>query len=298
VILCAGGFILNKEMLARFTPGALACTKEVSGGNDDGSGIRMGMAVGGAAIHMDQFFATVPFFPPASLVKGIFINGRGERFINEDAYHGRVAHYVLRQPEGKAWLLVDDEIFGRPVIKPDVTVAAVGESWEEIETELGLPAGSLVHTVETFNAQAAAGSDPLFHKAPTGCARSPRRPLRRSATAAPTWRPTPSPSAASPRGRAARCWMVTASRSAGCLPRGAAPAACRAGARATARACRWGIPPSSAVWRASRPPPERTRMRPVPQNLGTITALLWFETIHVRFPCPTISPGGGRCCMP
>lgn len=166
VILCAGGFILNKEMLARFTPGALACTKEVSGGNDDGSGIRMGMAVGGAAIHMDQFFATVPFFPPASLVKGIFINGRGERFINEDAYHGRVAHYVLRQPEGKAWLLVDDEIFGRPVIKPDVTVAAVGESWEEIETELGLPAGSLVHTVETFNAQAAAGNDPLFHKAP------------------------------------------------------------------------------------------------------------------------------------
>jgi len=29
-----------------------------------------------------------------------------------------------------------------------------------------LPAGSLVHTVETFNAQAAAGNDPLFHKAP------------------------------------------------------------------------------------------------------------------------------------
>ena len=112
---CApAAFILNKEMLARFTPGALACNKEVSGGNDDGSGIRMGMAVGGAAIHMDQFFATVPFFPPASLVKGIFINGRGERFINEDAYHGRVAHYVLRQPEGKAWLLVDDEIFRPP----------------------------------------------------------------------------------------------------------------------------------------------------------------------------------------
>ncbi|WP_341643785.1 FAD-dependent oxidoreductase [Thauera sp. SDU_THAU2] len=165
VILCAGGFIVNRDMVARYAPGALACTQPVSGGNDDGSGIRMGISVGGATIHMDQFFATIPFFPPESLVKGIFVNARGERFINEDAYHGRVGHYVLRQPEGKAWLLVDNETFGRPVIEPDIPIAAVGESWEEIEQELGLPAGALMHTVETFNRNAAEGRDPLFHKA-------------------------------------------------------------------------------------------------------------------------------------
>ena len=165
VILCAGGFIVNREMVERFAPGALACSEIVSGGNDDGSGIRMGISVGGAAIHMDQFFATIPFFPPESLVKGIFINARGERFINEDAYHGRVGHHVLRQPEGKAWLLVDNEIFGRPVIQPDLRIAAVGETWEEVEQELGLPAGTLVHTVTEFNRNAAEGQDPLFHKA-------------------------------------------------------------------------------------------------------------------------------------
>lgn len=165
VILCAGGFIVNREMVERFAPAALACTQVVSGGNDDGSGIRMGMSVGGAAIHMDQFFATIPFFPPESLVKGIFVNARGERFINEDAYHGRVGHYVLRQPEGKAWLLVDNEIFGRPVIQPDIEVAAVGETWEEVERELGLPAGTLVHTVAEFNRNAGNGQDPLFRKA-------------------------------------------------------------------------------------------------------------------------------------
>lgn len=165
VILCAGGFIVNRDMVARFAPGALACTEIVSGGNDDGSGIRMGIGVGGATIHMDQFFATIPFFPPESLVKGIFVNGRGERFINEDAYHGRVGHYVLRQPEGKAWLLVDNAIFGRPVIEPDIEIAAVGESWAEIERELGLPAGALVRTVEEFNRRAAEGEDPYFHKA-------------------------------------------------------------------------------------------------------------------------------------
>ncbi|WP_048307053.1 FAD-dependent oxidoreductase [Halomonas sp. PR-M31] len=164
VILCAGGFIANREMVTRFVPQALACKQQVTGGNDDGSGIRMGIGVGAATLNMQEFFATLPFFPPESLVKGIFINNRGQRFINEDTYHGRVAHYVLRQPEGRAWLLVDNAIFGRPVIEPNIDIAAVGESWEEVEQELGLPEGALQHTVEEFNRHAAQGEDPYFHK--------------------------------------------------------------------------------------------------------------------------------------
>jgi len=165
VILCAGGFIANREMVRQYAPAALACEGLVSAGNDDGSGIRMGISVGAAAIHMDQFFATLPFFPPESLVKGIFVNERGSRFINEDVYHGRVAHYILRQPGRRVWLLVDDEIFGRPSIYPDVGIAAVGESWDELEVELGMPEGALTRTVEEFNRHAAEGSDPYFHKA-------------------------------------------------------------------------------------------------------------------------------------
>lgn len=164
VILCARGFIANQEMVKRFAPQALDCKQQVTGGNDNGSGIRMGISVGAATLNMQEFFATLPFFPPASLVKGIFINSRGQRFINEDAYHGRVAHYVLRQPQGRAWLLVDNAIFGRPVIEPDIAIAAVGESWEEVEQELGLPEGALQHCVEEFNRYAAKGEDPYFHK--------------------------------------------------------------------------------------------------------------------------------------
>lgn len=164
VILCAGGFVCNDAMVQRFAPAALRCKVQTTGGNDDGSGIRMGMGVGGAAIHMDQFFCTMPFFPPESLVKGIFVNARGSRFINEDAYHGRVTQYILRQPDARAWLLVDNAIFDRPITHPDITIAAVGETWEEVEQELGLPTGALVQTVETFNRGAAAGEDPLFHK--------------------------------------------------------------------------------------------------------------------------------------
>lgn len=165
VILCAGGFISNTAMVERFVPAALDCELQVSAGNDDGSGIRMGIGVGAATLNMQEFFATLPFFPPASLVKGIFINERGQRFVNEDCYHGRVAHHVLRQPNGRAWLLVDNEIFGRPVIQPDIPIAAVGESWHEVEQELGLPSGALVRTVEEFNRLAERGEDPYFHKA-------------------------------------------------------------------------------------------------------------------------------------
>lgn len=164
VVLCAGGFICNQDMLQRYAPRAVNCPIPTTGGNDDGSGIRLGISVGAAAIHMDQFFATRPFFPPESLVKGIFINEAGQRFINEDAYHGRVTQYMLRQPNGRVWLLVDNGIFERPMTKPDIDVAAVGETWEEVEQELGLPEGELLHTVTAYNRHAEQGQDPLWHK--------------------------------------------------------------------------------------------------------------------------------------
>ncbi|CAB1367650.1 FAD-dependent oxidoreductase [Denitratisoma oestradiolicum] len=164
VILCSGGFICNEEMVKRYVPASRVCPNPTSGGNDDGSGIRMGMSVGGDVLNMDQFFATRPFYPPESLVKGIFVNELGQRFINEDAYHGRVTHYMLRQPNDRCWLLVDSTMFERPVTYPDITVAAVGETWEEVEQELGIPAGELVHTVERFNRHAEQGEDPLWHK--------------------------------------------------------------------------------------------------------------------------------------
>lgn len=164
VVLAAGGFISNREMVQRYAPEAMVCEQLVTAGNDDGSGIRMGMSVGAATLNMHEFFATVPFFPPASLVKGIFINERGQRFINEDAYHGRVAHYVLRQPNGRVWLLVDDEIFGRPMLQENIDIVAVGETWDEVAEELGLPAGALQQSVAEFNRHAAEGLDPYFHK--------------------------------------------------------------------------------------------------------------------------------------
>jgi len=164
VILATGGFVMNPDMLAQYAPDTLRLCDPL-GANDDGSGIMMGLSVGAAAVHMDEFLTTCPWYPPGSLVKGIFINQDGQRFINEDSYHGRVCRHALDQPGDRVYLLVDNEIFGRPPEYSRIDIAAVGESWADVESELGMTPGSLTATVDLYNRHAANGEDPQWHKA-------------------------------------------------------------------------------------------------------------------------------------
>jgi len=163
VILAAGGFIKNKEMIAKHAPQLLACNYPLGTDGDDGRGIRMGMGAGGAAVHMGEGFVSVPFYPPAAHVKGILVNGQGQRFINEDVYHGRSGDCVVSRQEGIAYLIVDDELYGPTEAMH--RIVAVEETIEALEKAMGLPDATLTTTVEFFNRHAAKGEDPLFHKA-------------------------------------------------------------------------------------------------------------------------------------
>lgn len=165
VVLATGGFCMNQDMIRRYAPEALKLSDPI-GENDNGSGILMGLSVGGDAIHMDEFFTTCPWIIPASLVHGIFVNERGQRFINEDCYHGRVSRTIVDQPGEKVYLLADNACYERPIDLARIEIAAVGESWEEVEAELGMPEGTLAATVHTFNRYAAEGHDPIYRKAP------------------------------------------------------------------------------------------------------------------------------------
>jgi len=163
VILTAGGFIMNKEMLKKYAPDLLQCNYPIGSDGDDGRGIRMGMGAGGAAINMNEGLMTTPYFPPASHIKGILVNGQGQRFINEDCYHGRVSDAIVHKADGVAFLIVDDELYGQTL--GFHKLAAVEETYEELEAALKMPTGSLTHTIGFYNKQAQEGSDPLFHKA-------------------------------------------------------------------------------------------------------------------------------------
>jgi succinate dehydrogenase/fumarate reductase flavoprotein subunit len=165
VVLAAGGFIHNPEMLTRHAPELAACRPHWGRAGDLGDGIRMGVAAGAGTLHMNQGFAVLPLYPPEHVLKGIVVNSHGQRFINEDVYYGALGHEVVYRQAGRAWLVVDASCdYAQPDFR--LIVAASGASVAELERRLGLPAAVLERTVEYYNRNAATGRDPLFNKDP------------------------------------------------------------------------------------------------------------------------------------
>lgn len=165
VILCTGGFGRNPEMVAQYAP-ILASAYVQGNPHDDGLSILMGVAAGGATEHMDGVFLTSPFYPPQNLLKGILVNREGKRFVAEDSYHSRSSIACTQQPDGIAYLILDEEIFAYPRFAELTNLSLVGkfESYAEMEAALNLPEGSLQETLKNYNAAAARGEDPEFHK--------------------------------------------------------------------------------------------------------------------------------------
>lgn len=175
VVIAAGGFVMNPEMVAKYTP-QLAEKPFVLGNTyDDGLGIRLGVSAGGATKHMEQAFITAPVYPPAVLLTGIIVNKSGQRFVAEDSYHSRTSGFVMDQPDSVAYLIVDEDHLQRP----DFPLIKFIDGWEtvpEMEAALGIPEGNLVATLDRYNEFAARGEDPDFHKQPEFLAPQDRGP--------------------------------------------------------------------------------------------------------------------------
>jgi 3-oxo-5alpha-steroid 4-dehydrogenase len=175
VVIAAGGFAMNPEMVGEYTPllGQKRKTKHhglvepyiLGNPFDDGLGIRMGVSAGGATTNMDQMFITAAAYPPGVLLTGVVVNQDGKRFVAEDSYHSRTSAFVMQQPEQVAFLVVDEEHMEMPPM-PLIKFIDGYETIEEVETALGIPAGNLAATLSRYNSYAAKGEDPDFHKQP------------------------------------------------------------------------------------------------------------------------------------
>jgi 3-oxo-5alpha-steroid 4-dehydrogenase len=163
VILCAGGFVMNKDMMSRFTPEIARIATPIGNPFDDGAGIRMGQGAGGALLHMNQCFLTIPYYPPSSLTYGILVNAQGQRFINEDVYHARIASHIQKQVDAGVYLIIGEKHWKEPNMLGG-EIVGTGETVEELAEEIGLPIENLSHTVRYYNEHAARGEDPLFRK--------------------------------------------------------------------------------------------------------------------------------------
>lgn len=164
VILAAGGFIHNEAMVAEQCPLAHVpdAAWRIGTPNDDGRGIRMGVGAGAATARLDAFECALPLGPPHRLARGILVNRHGERFINEDAYTGRIGLHALRDQDGFVYMITDDVIHEPNLLGFRVAFAAA--TAEELAVDLGMPPNALARTVRDYNEAAAMGQDPEFHK--------------------------------------------------------------------------------------------------------------------------------------
>lgn len=162
VVLAAGGFIQNDDMLHRHSPLLRKCNFRLGVEGDDGRAIRMAMGAGADVARMHAGEVAVPITPPRRLIRGILVTPAGQRFINEDAYYGRVGQEGLFRHGGRMFLIVDTGIYERNLAGFEASF--VEETVADLERVAGFPVGSLQRTVELYNRHAANGEDPLFHK--------------------------------------------------------------------------------------------------------------------------------------
>jgi succinate dehydrogenase/fumarate reductase flavoprotein subunit len=164
VILTTGGFVWNRAMIDTYTPNmALEGVIPHGAPTSDGAGHQLGLSVGGALTNMAATMISIPIYAPESRVEGILVNKHGQRFINEDTYHGRATAFAMRQPDMIAYLICDAPAFGER--NGYEALIDAWETIEEMERDLGIPEGALRATLAKYNADAARGEDPDFHKA-------------------------------------------------------------------------------------------------------------------------------------
>lgn len=109
VVLCAGGFGFNKDMMAHYAP-AYRGGYPLGTEGDDGAGIELGLSVGGAVENMSRASAWRFINPPLSFARGMIVNKDAQRFINEMLYGAHIGSTIAEEQDGKAWLILNRQL--------------------------------------------------------------------------------------------------------------------------------------------------------------------------------------------
>ena len=104
---------------------------------DDGSGIRLGTAAGGATAFLDRVSLWRFLSPPPALIHGILVDRAGLRICDESRYGAAIGDAIVRRPGARAWLLVDDatlalargQVRGTHAVVPAAAGAVSAHPW-------------------------------------------------------------------------------------------------------------------------------------------------------------------------
>jgi len=179
VVLCAGGFGFNAEMMKQHT-GWFRLARPLGTLGDDGSGIALGQSVGGAVGEMSSCSAWRFINPPAAFTRGILVDQSGERICSEEYYGGTLGQRLATRDGGRGFLIIDAEQWSmaRAEVREGSmigfqTVTALinlylnrkkAGSLDELGARCGMPPGALATTVEKYNSDAREGGSDLLGK--------------------------------------------------------------------------------------------------------------------------------------
>jgi 3-oxo-5alpha-steroid 4-dehydrogenase len=192
VVLSAGGFICNPEMVRHFAgPYAAGLPNGTLG--DNGSGIMLGVSAGGATGLMERVSAWRFLSPPASWGRGMLVDGTGARYVNETWYGARIGDEMVERHGGRGWIVLDARLFRQSLrdafapetlgFQRDITLvnamfaAIKAPTPEALAERLGFDLSTFRATLDAYN-RAARGEepDPLF-KTPSDLAVLERGPF-------------------------------------------------------------------------------------------------------------------------
>lgn len=162
VIVAAGGFGANHEMLAQYRPELLnAVTTNQPGATGDG--IVLAQAIGADTVDIDQIqvHPTVEQGTATLLSEGIrgdgavLVNANGERFVNELLTRDKVSAAEWEQPEGWAYAVFDKKVYDANTSVENKFVskglALVADTVEELGAQMDVDADAFVETIAAYN---------------------------------------------------------------------------------------------------------------------------------------------------
>lgn len=177
VVLAAGGFIFDRARMRQHAPDYARCSLRLGTAGDDGGGIAMGQAVGGALGQMDRCSAPRFIDPPQAWWSGVLVGPSGRRICNETLYGGKIGEHLVEGHGGRGVVVVDARIMARGraqvygerlqlyqrafgVINGYLNCRSA-PTLRELARRLDLDAEGLAETVRSYNEGARAGRDAL-----------------------------------------------------------------------------------------------------------------------------------------
>ncbi len=174
VILAAGGFSANQEMVVKYDP-KLKGFATTNHAGATGDGIIMATKVGAALVDMDQI-QTHPTVVPGKAVMvteavrgngAILINRDAKRFINELQTRDVVSAAILEQKGKTAYLVFDEGIRkSLSAVEEYFQMKLVSEfsTLEEMASKLEMNADTLKATIENYNKAVESKNDGEFKR--------------------------------------------------------------------------------------------------------------------------------------